>query len=235
MEKYLEPLGITEFKNAKYVFKPVEIDLWGEKKGGTLIEIENWELEGGYRYLEINANINDAWTMAFSAGYMDDRLFEKTKIGDDVGKHNFHTIDLHHMDGFSELDSYFYTSDYNDSIHVLNELLMKFGNLELDKEEEKDLSNAVYIPFDAMKTLKNHLLVKIKDFSSEEEIEEVTIAFMENQGEEYRSDLYSDSKLIYKDDFWENEELKEHYLHEQIEDFIQMNFDEDEVFFDDFL
>ncbi|MBW1295126.1 hypothetical protein [Aquimarina litoralis] len=235
MDQYLSTIGIKEFKNATYTFQPKVLSLFGQEERETLIIIDSWELGDGYRYLIVNANVDDEWITLLSASYKDQNLFDKTKIGDRLGKYNFHDIDLLHWDSISELESYFYTTDYDESIELLKRLLEKMSGIVLEKEESKDLTEVVYEPFKALQSLKRQLIATVTDFSSMDKIEEAAIAFMETKGADYRSDLYEDSKLILPDNFWENKELEEHFIHEQIEEFIQMNFEDDEIFFEDFI
>ncbi|WP_025739731.1 hypothetical protein [Aquimarina pacifica] len=235
MEQYLQPLGINEFENRKYIFEANNLNLGSEVTAEkATVEIDTWELKGGYRYLNITINLGDSFIEALGISYKENTLFDKTKIADSIGKNNFHTIDLDHWDGISELECYFYTENHDDSVHVLTELIKMLGDLELVDKQEKDLSEVTYEPFTASNMLKEHLLANVTDFSSDEEIEKVAVDFMEAQGQAYRSDLYSDSKLIYQEGFWGKEESPMCSIHEYIEEFIEMNFEEDEIFFDDF-
>ena len=86
MIQYLSKLGINEFKNAKYIFVTKKVDLLGDGSPfDTKTEIETWELEGGYKYLNISIGVDDVWSTAFSARYIDTRLFDTTKAEREFG------------------------------------------------------------------------------------------------------------------------------------------------------
>lgn len=238
MYKKLIPLGITEFKNVKYTFKPKNIDLWGgEEEGETTVVISAIEFEGGYKSLSIDTAINDVDITSFSTGFKDDSLFEKTKINTRIGKHHFHSIELMHVDGFSEEDSFFYTTEFNDSVAVLKDLLNIFGELELDSVEAEDMSNVKYVPFRAINLLKEHLNSKfLGNFSSREDVYKEVISFMEDQGEDFRSDLLEDSRSFLPKDFWGDTGLQNLGVQDNIEEFIIDHFDgDDDMFLDELM
>ncbi len=227
MIKYLNKIGITDFKNAKYTYKTKKVDILGDGSPfDTKTQIETWELEGGYRYINISIGVDDEWSTAFSARYTSNALFDTTKIGNYIGEKLMFKYELSFMDGYEEDESYYFTSEYNNTIEVLKSLITTLGKLELESEEVKDTSFTVYSPYKAFNQLKNNILENVKDLSDIEEVKEVAEIFMEHHGEDYRSILFSDSRLIYISD----DDLK--YV-DMIENLMYEYFSEDEVLLDE--
>jgi hypothetical protein len=226
MEQLLSLVGINSFKNAVYTFKSKSIDLLGDDEPLNIIpQIETWELEGGYRYLNLLIKVDDSWSTAFSVSYIKGNLFDITKIGNYIGERLVHSIDLSFMDGYEEGDSYFFSLDYNNSEKVLKFILEMLGDLVLESETVKDLSFTVYAPYKAFNQLKDNIEENVKDNNDPDEVKEVAQIFMEYHGEDYRSILFSDSRLVFR-------EIEEQEIADLIEDIMFEYFSEDEVLVD---
>lgn len=223
MNRLLTTTGISDFENAIYKFKTINIDLLGDEDGIEITpQIETWELEGGYRFLQILIKVEDNWSTAFSANYNKENLFDSTKIAYYIAERIINKVNLSFMDGFEEEDSYYFTSDYADSKEVLLFLLQILGDMELESKELKDLSHMIYSPYKAFNQLKDNIDENVKDHKDIEEVKEVMEIFMEHHGEDYRSVLFGDCKLIFKEE-------KDLEIIDLIEDVMFESFSEDEV------
>lgn len=223
MNRLLTSVGINEFENAIYKFDTKCVDLLGDGDPMFLTpQIETWELEGGYRYLQVLIKVDDNWSTTFSANYNNEELFDCTKVADYIAEQLVHKVNLSFMDGFEEDDSYYFTAEYSESKEVLQFLLELLGDINIESKEKKDLSYMVYAPFKAFNQLKDNIEENVKDRADLEEVKEVMVIFMEYHGEDYRSVLFGDCKLIFRDEY----DLE---LIDLIEDVMFESFSEDEV------
>jgi len=223
MTDILVKLGIKQFINSSYIFKPKDIDLFNN---GTIyntnIEVETWELKNGYKYININLGVDNNWSTALSVKFKDETLFDKTIIADYIGERIEHRLELSLIKGNDDFDSYYFTSDYNKTREVFYYLISLLGELELQSQKDKDLSDLDYEPYSAFNRLIENIEVYVKDKSDIDELIDVITLFLESEGEDYRAQLFLDHKLIYTKD-----------LHIQItqiiEDIMYEEFFDDEI------
>lgn len=227
MEQFLTLLGIKKFTNSIYTFKSKKVDILGDDDPILITpQIEMWEVEGGYKNLNILIKVDESWSTALSIKYIDNDLYDSTKIGNYIGEKFTHQVELSFMNGFEDDDSYYFSSDYKTTEKILKLLLDLLGKLELDSEIVKEIPTPIYIPYKAYYELKNNIEENVKDRSDIEEVTEVAQIYMEYHGEDYRAILFSDSRLIFRSE-------EDQIIVDLIEDIMFEYFSEDEVLVED--
>ncbi len=227
MIEYIKDLGITTFKNAVYKYKTKKIEILGDGTFyNTDVEITTGVFEGGYNFINILLGVDDEWSTAFTMNFIKEKLFDTTKIADYIGEQFVHKIQLSFMDGMDDYDSYYFTPSYSNSLIVLEGFLKILGPLELISTEENDMQLKDFAPFKSFYQLKENILETVKDLDDDDEVKESMEIFMEFKGEEFRTELFFDSRLIYEDE-------TDQRLAELIEDVMYDSFNEDEVLLDE--
>lgn len=223
MEQQLVELGINKFSNSIYTFKSKKVDILGDDEPLEITpQIEMWEIEGGYKNLNILIKVEESWSTALSIKYIGNDLYNSTKIGNYIGEKFTHQIELSFMNGFEEDDSYYFSSNYKTTEKILKLLLDLLGSLVIDNVVVKEIPTPIYIPYKAYYELKDNIEENVKDRSDIDEVTEVAQIFMEYHGEDYRALLFTDSRLIFRSE-------EDQLLVDLIEDIMFEYFYEDEV------
>lgn len=226
MEQLLTLLGIKNFTNSKYTFKPKKVDILGDDDPILITpQIEIWEVEGGYKNLNILIKVDESWSTALSIKYINNDLYDSTKIGNYIGDQFTHQLELSFMNGFENDDSYYFSSDYDTSKQIFKLILDLLGSLEIDNVVVKEVPTS-YVPYKAYYLLKDNIEENVKDRTDIEEVIEVAQIFMEYHGEDYRALLFNDSRLIFRSE-------EDQIIVDLIEDIMFEYFNEDEVLVED--
>ncbi|MEJ2608725.1 MAG: hypothetical protein P8179_01270 [Candidatus Thiodiazotropha sp.] len=234
MKKRLEKLGINEFSNTQYNFKPKDIILIDNKVSvGALIEIKTRVPKDGLEDISIYIKINQEWFMAFDACFKNGKLCGSVKTDELIGKYNFNTIELIYNEGDPH-ECFYYTTEHDDSLKMLDELVKLIAPIELDNKEIIEVKevedSSPYAPFEALTLFRDHLLKAVQDISSYKEVEKIAVKYLEEQGEEFRAYLMADSDRRLDDysGFWK-EDLSKHEIWNEVENILFEHFPYDTV------
>ncbi len=210
MEKRLKKLGISEFNNIRYIYKPKDLQILEDGISSDVpIQIETSILENDFHRIAIHYMLDGEWSTALDFCYKDGELCEDTRIDETFPKNHFKTIDLLFEDSDFECGfCYYYTSEYDDSLAVLDELIEIITPLELDRieiiEKSAGEGNVVapdFAPTEAMAVLRDHLFETVKDLSSYDDLVNETIRFLEGKTGKFRAYVMIDDEYMNADEF----------------------------------